>query len=310
MRDPYVKLWPALVMTVALTGGLAYPAFADQSGDVQDTPTTELDDVEVQGRLRAQEVRRKVDTFIESNMTPPAGRPLARWSKPICVATAQFSATYAQAVIDRVAQRIIEVGGDVAEPGCKADIMVIGTDDGAAMARSLVKDDPRGYRPARGSTDRGSRSLREFQEGDSPVRWWHVSMPVSVDTGEIAIRLDGEDYPTIPVRAASRLRTNVRDDLKRIVVIVDFDKMPANVRMSALVDYVAFLALAQVNPDGEATGVETILNLFHEPENLIGLTQWDLDYLSALYRVEGNRPGSSALNREIGNEVVRDRRRQ
>lgn len=305
-----MKLWSAIAMSVALTGAMNNPAYADQSALAQDAPATEIEDIEVQGRLRAQEVRRKVDTFIESNMAPPAGRPLARWSKPICVATAQFSAQYAQAVIDRVAQRIIEVGGDVAEPGCKVDIMIIGTSDGAAMAQSLVKDDPRGFRPARGSTDRGSRSLREFQEGAAPVRWWHISMPVSVDTGEIAIKLDGEDYPTIPVRTASRLRTNVRDDLKRIIVIVDFDKMPANVRMSALVDYVAFLALAQVNPDGEATGTETILNLFHEPENLTGLTQWDLDYLSALYRVEGNRPSASALNREIGSEVVRERRNQ
>lgn len=305
-----MKLRSALAMSFAIAGILHHPAYAGPSALVQDIPATEIEDIEVQGRLRAQEVRRKVDTFIESNMAPPAGRPLARWSKPICVATAQFSAQYAQAVIDRVAQRIIEVGGDVAGPGCRVDIMIIGTNDGAAMAKALVKDDPGGFRPARGSTDRGSRSLRAFQEGETPVRWWHVSMPVSVDTGEIAIRLDGEDYPTIPVRTASRLRTNVRDDLKRIIVIVDFDKMPANVRMSALVDYVAFLALAQVNPDGEATGMETILNLFDEPENLTGLTQWDLDYLSALYRVEGNRPSASALNREIASEVVRERRNQ
>lgn len=114
----------------------------------------------------------------------------------------------------------------------------------------------------------------------------------------------------VPVRSASRLRTNVRDDLKRIVIIIDFSKVPANIRMSALVDYAAFLALAQVNPEGDASGTDTILNLFHEPEGMTGWTQWDLDYLSALYRVEGNRPTSSALNREIGSEVVRERRRQ
>ncbi len=188
--------------------------------------------------------------------------------------------------------------------------MVIGTDNGSAMAKSLVEDDPRGYRPARGSTDRGSQSLKEFQEGDAPVRWWHVSMPVSVDTGEIAIRLDGEEYPTIPVRAASRLRTNVRDDLKRTVIIIDFSKVPTNVRMSALVDYAAFLALAQVNPKGDASGTDTILNLFDEPEGVSGWTQWDQDYLSALYRVEGNRPTASAVNRDVGSEVVRERRRQ
>lgn len=253
-------------------------------------------------------------------MAPPYGRPLARWSKPICIGAAQFSPDFAQAVIDLVAARVIEVGGDVAEAGCKADIMIIGTVDGAAMARSLVKDDPLGFRPSTRATDRGSQSLEEFQQGSAAVRWWHVSTPVSI-FGETAIALTGECnnfmqeygrecFPVIPVRTASRLRNNTRDDLRRVVVIIDFNKMPVGVRMSALVDYVAFLALAQVDPEGEAAGVDTILNLFHEPENLTGMTQWDLDYLSALYRVEGDRPTTGALNREIGGEVVRERGRQ
>lgn len=268
---------------------------------------TEIEDVEVVSRMRAAQVRERVDAFIESNMAPPRGRPLARWNKPVCVATAYLAPQYAQAVIDRVAARIIEAGGDVAGPGCKVDLMIVGSDNGAETARTLVRSDPRSFRPSRSATDRGSDALRRFQDGDAPVRWWHVSLPVNVDTGELAVHLDGEGYVTNTVRDASRLRTNVRDDLARVVVIVDFSRT-SQIQSSALVDYIAFIALAQVNPDGDLGGQDTILNLFERPADYPAMTQWDRDYLAALYRATPNRPSIHAQSRGIADEVIRQRR--
>jgi hypothetical protein len=295
---------------IALSFGLMLmePAEGQSQTDARPDPdAVQVEDVAVNATLREAQLRARVDTFIASNMAPPAGRPLARWNKPVCVATAHLAPPYAQAVIDRVAQRVIEAGGDVAEPGCKVDVMIVGTDNGAQMAKALVRDDPRGYRPSRGSTDPGSAALRRFQEGEAPVRWWHVSLPVNVDTGEPAIRLDSEEYSLNAVREASRLRSNVRDDLARVVVIVDFTKT-ADVRASALVDYIAFIALAQVNPDGDLAGHSTILNLFNSPADFTEMTQWDRDYLAALYRAVPNRFTLQAQTRSIADEVVRGRR--
>lgn len=291
---------------LALAAGLATTPVAQQAQPTTDPEATTVEDVEVVARMRAQQVREQVDAFIEGNMAPAPGRPLARWNKAVCVATAQLNPQYAQAVIDRVAQRIVEAGGDVAEPGCKADVMIVGTNDGAGMARALVEDDPRGFRPSRNATDRGSAALRHFQEGDAPVRWWHVSLPVNIDTGELAVRLDGEDYPTNAVREASRLRTNVRDDLARVIVIVDFSKT-SSIRMSALVDYIAFVAQAQVNPEGDGAGQNSILNLFQNPQDVTGMSQWDRDYLAALYKATPNRPSLNVQARGIAEEVVRQR---
>jgi hypothetical protein len=299
-----MAFWTAVAMAaglVALQPEQAAPQVAP------DPEAAQVDDVEVVARMRADQVRERVNAFIESNMAPPLGRPLARWSKPVCIGTGYLNPQYAQAVIDRIATRIIEAGGDVAEAGCKVDVMVVGTDDGARTARELVKDDPRGYRPSRGSTDRGSAALRRFQEGDAPVRWWHVSLPVNVDTGELAVRLDGEEIPSNTVRDASRLRTNVRDDLARVTVIVDFTRT-GHVQSAALVDYIAFIALAQVNPDGDLRGQDTILNLFERPSDYRAMTQWDRDYLAALYRAIPNRPSLQAQARGIANEVVRQRK--
>ena len=296
-------VWTAMALAVGLAS--TEPTQVEPQA-VADPDAAHVDDVEVVARMRAAQIRDRVNAFIESNMAPPHGRPLARWNKPVCVATAYLNAQYAQAVIDRVATRIIEAGGDVAGPGCKVDVMIVGTDDGARTARELVKDDPRGYRPSRGSTDQGSAALRRFQEGNAPVRWWHVSLPVNIDTGELAVRLDGEGYSTINIRDASRLRTNVRDDLARVTVIVDFSRT-GQVQSSALADYIAFVALAQVNPDGELGDQDTILNLFERPTDYTAMTQWDRDYLAALYKAAPNRPNIHVQTRGIANEVVRQR---
>ncbi len=302
-----MAFWAMLALSAGLTTSQAQAQAPVQSQAPASTVApSQVEDVEVVARMRAAQVRERVDAFIETNMAPAPGRPLARWNKPVCVATAYLSPQYAQAVIDRVASRIIEAGGDVAGPGCKADVMIVGSENGAESAKTLVQSDPRGFRPSRSATDRGSAALRRFQEGEVPVRWWHVSLPVNIDTGELAVHLDGEDYPTNTVRDASRLRTNVRDDLARIVIIVDFSKT-ANIRMSALSDYVAFVALAQVNPDGDTSGQDTILNLFANPENITELSQWDRDYLAGLYKAVPNRPNVRQQARGIAEEVIRQR---
>lgn len=300
-----MAFWAMLALSAGLTASQAQAPVSPQNTASAAAPS-QVDDVEVVARLRAAQVRERVDAFIETNMAPAPGRPLARWNKPVCIATAYLSPLYAQAVIDRVAARIIEAGGDVAGAGCKADVMIVGSEDGAKTAQTLVESDPRGFRPSRSATDRGSGALRRFQEGDAPVRWWHVSLPVNVVTGELAVHLDGEGYPINLVRDASRLRTNVRDDLARIVVVVDFSKT-ANIRMSALVDYVAFIALAQVNPDGDTAGQDTILNLFVDPQNITELSRWDRDYLAALYTAVPNRHDVRQQARGIAEEVIRQR---
>ena len=98
------------VTMLALTAGLLASGLPQTQSSTA-AEASQVEDIEVVGRMRAQHVREQVDAFIEENMAPALGRPLARWSKPVCVATAQLSPQYAQAVIDRVAFRIVEAGG-------------------------------------------------------------------------------------------------------------------------------------------------------------------------------------------------------
>lgn len=267
---------------------------------------TSVDDIEVRAEASRLAQRQKVERFVEKATASPRGRPLARWRKPVCISAANFQPDYARALLDRIGLRMVQAGLDVQEEGCRPDLMIIGTTDGRALARILVEQNESGFRPSRANTDLGSAALRAFRESDRPIRWWHVSLPVSADTGEVAIRLDGEDPPHINVRDASRLRSNVRDDLSRVIILVEPARLSGIVG-TALADYLAFVSIAQVDPDHEMTDYSTILNLLYEPTAYTEMTEWDQDFLAGLYSVTQPRVHAGQQSRDISNAVVRQR---
>lgn len=220
--------------------------------------------------------------FIEDVSAPVRGRALARWDRAVCVGVANMRTGHAQFMIDRVSSVALELGLAVGEPGCRPNIMIAATADADAFATGMVQDDLSSFRPALSDTDRGRRALEQFQTTDAPVRWWHVSLPVSADTGEPAKPLSGDEPVTVRVRNASRLRGNIRDDLARAVIILDMPRL-GDVAFDALSDYVAVVALAQIDPTADPAASPSILNLFSSTNPPRGLTPWDRQYLHVLY---------------------------
>lgn len=72
-----------------------------------------------------------------------------------------------------------DTGLEIGEPGCSANVLILGTDDGTALAAGLVERAPRAFRPAYGGAALSSEALERFVTTDRPVRWWHVSLPVN-----------------------------------------------------------------------------------------------------------------------------------
>jgi len=281
-----------------LTGGALPEAGQDAAPPppaANQQEATNLGEINVTGHRLKDEVQ----AFIGEVAAPPQGRQLGRWDRSICVGVANMNPRYAQAMVDRISRAAIEIGLDIDEPGCKPDIMIVAAADAGDLAKALVRDDPSGFRPARGATDMGSAALERFKTTDAPVRWWHVSLPVSADTGDLAIRLDGEEPPTIAVRDASRLRANIRDDLARVIVIVDVSKIGL-IGFGALSDYVAMISLAQIDPEADTSRYDTVLNLFEEgADRSAGLTQWDKDYLKSLYSANRDRARATQQTQDI-----------
>ena len=282
---------------------------APQHADPAAAPPTQLRSIIVDGR-RLEEAAR---AYVEQVGEPPRGTRLARWSRPVCVSMTNMQPRFAQFVIDRIAANTLDAGADVGGPGCRPNVIILATMDGPALARRLVDEAGLGFRPAINHTNLTRDALANFQNSDAPVRWWNVVMPVTTDTGDIAIALrgdsvvDGGKFRMIQVRDGSRIRSNIRYDMAWTIVIIDMNRTNG-VPLGVLADYVSMVSLAQVDAEADLTGQDTVMNLFEDPAAVDSLTQWDKDYLAALYATPPDRVGTAQQEGAVVRTLTRQRR--
>jgi len=232
----------------------------------------------------------------------PDGANLARWDRKVCVGVVNVTPAYAQKLIDQVSLVALAVGLDPGEPGCKPNVLILADTNGDELAARLIKDSPKAFRPEpNGTSHLGRTALRKFEKSNAPVRWWHVSQTVLVDTGQNAM-----EAMSVRVRGASRIRNNVREDLHHAIIILDTKRI-GSVSFASLTDYVAMVALAQVAADVDMSKHPSILNLFSAEKNdrTARMTQWDLDYLISLYTTRGDASTAKAEARHIARGMMK-----
>jgi hypothetical protein len=261
---------------------------------------TDLGDVVVEGR-RLQDM---TEDFVREVGQPARGRGLARWKDGVCVGVANLQPEMAQYIVDRVSTVAQDLGLKPGEPGCNPSVLIVAAADGNAFTQEFVAMRPRLFVMGASGTDLGRNALERFKTTERPVRWWTVSMPTDSDTGAVAVRLPGEEAPMIQVRGASRLTTQIVDVTKRSFVIVDVNKING-VNLTQLADYIAMVTLAQVDPDADTSGYATVLNLFQTPDQVEGLTEWDMAYLQGLYDAQRTLRNAGSARVEIASSIVR-----
>jgi hypothetical protein len=255
-------------------------------------PTT-LEDVVIEG-VRLRDL---VRDFVGEVAAPAGDRGPARWNGPVCIGVVNLRSEAAQYIVDRTSDVARELGLNAGEPGCRPNVLIVAVTDGRAVADAIVEARPRAFNPGGSGMTRSRRALATFRTSEAPIRWWHVSAPIDSETGDLATRLPGEAPPVIAISRASRLRTDIRDDLLKAIIIVDMDKV-TGLSFPQLADYCALVALSQVDPEANVAAFDTVLNVFSDPATP-GLTSWDMDYLNALYSAEQNSVGANARGAEI-----------
>lgn len=269
-----------------------------------------LEDVVVEGR-RLEDL---TNDFVSEVAIPARGRGLARWRNGVCVGVANLQAEAAQYIVDRVSTVAEDLGLNPGAPGCDPRILVIATTDANNFTRDFVANRPSLFRVGGTGMDLGRNALRRFESTDRPVRWWNVSVPIDSETGDIAVRIPGQvvnqglhstDFaPNIFVASASRLSTQIVDDTMRSFVIIDVDRLNG-VSLTQLADYIAFISLAQIDPNADTSGYVSVLNVFDDPEQADGLTNWDRAYLLGLYDTERTRLNHASQRTEIVSSILR-----
>jgi len=254
--------------------------------------------------------------YVEQVTAPPRGtEQLARWDDRICVGVSGVREEHAQFLADRVSQRAVEVGLRTGKPGCEPDITILVTTEPQKLIGAIQNEYTSLFainnELRTGSL--GNAAFEQFKAEDRPVRWWHVSETKSSDgarirgearqgvtdgvTGAATVRSDG-----------SRLRSAIREDLSRAIIIVDA-KLVQDVSLDSLGDYIAFVALIQADPNGNTSDIRTIMNLFRADagdKRALSMTDWDKDFLRALYSMPRNTASLSQAERYLAQRMERD----
>lgn len=245
--------------------------------DPQEAPT-QLGDVLVTNETLEALARE----FVSSASAPPNYRGLARWHRELCLGVVGLRADVAHAIIDRVSEVAAGLEIPLGEPGCSPNAIIVGTSDGRRMADDLVGDRRRAFRIGATRSNRGSRALETFRTSEAAVRWWTISFPYDAN-GELCIQI----YQGPPPRNCNSFDRSMRgqgvvDHLRRAIVILDIPKL-SGTNLTVLSDYLAMVVLAQIDPEGDTSAFDTVLNAFDGQVTGDGLTEWDRAYLDALY---------------------------
>lgn len=250
-----------------------------QAQSQPDPQVTAVDDVVVSARPLDAQVR----SFLDDVALPERNLRMARWYRHVCVGMFNLRGASAQYVVDRVSEIGLEIGLEPGEPGCTPNILIFASDNGAELAKGMVKARPRVFDPGGSGMVRTRAALRRFQDSDAGIRWWHVSVPMDSDTNSIAVRLPGESAPWVGA-TPSRLRTEIRNDIGRVFIILDINKLDG-MNMTQVADYAAMVAFSQIDSDADFSGYDSILAMMSDRSKQ-GMTSWDQAYLKALYSAE------------------------
>ena len=289
----------------------------EQTRDHSSGPATDLEDVVVEGR-RLEDA---TSEFVREVADPAPGRGLARWRGGVCPGVVNLRGETARYIADRVSTVASDLGLRTGAAGCKPNIVIIATTDANAFTKAYVAREPRLFVAGGTGMDQGRAALDRFQNTDRPVRWWTLSVPVDGDTGVRAVRLPGDvsgsgtgggdgrgntaEYaPNIAVRSFSRMSSQIIDDVRGVYIIVDIDRIQG-ASVTQLADYIALVAMAQIDPDADTSHYATILNVFDDPTQTETLTNWDRAYLEGLYNAYSTKLNLGARRGEIADSIVR-----
>ncbi|MEQ1820313.1 MAG: hypothetical protein ABL871_17060 [Terricaulis sp.] len=254
----------------------------------------------------------QAQSFVTQVAIPaPTADQIPRWDNSICTSIAGMPARQGQFLADRIAQRAAAVGLQPGGPGCQANVAVFVTGESDTFARELFEQDRErfAYFATNNVSTLGQGAMDDFLNTPRAVRWWYVSHTFGANGISLAGDASQGGMSNAPMTrvTGTRLSGSTREDLAQVIIIIDASRV-RGVQLAALSDYVAFIALAQINPHASTADYPTIMNLFSgaQPNTSAptSLTLWDTAFLDALYKTERNAVNPATQQREIARRML------
>ena len=236
----------------------------------------------VQGR---RNVQRQIHDFVRAlTDVPPAGQ-ISRFDWAVCPAAVGLSKRQNAEVADRMRAVATAAGMRVGKPGCKANALVVVSDNAQKFVDWLKDNAPEYFI---GVSPKEKALLKHA--GNAAA--WHIEGRTDQDGVGVTRDSDSGMFISSRTDVPSRISTNDHPSFETAIVVLD-GRALGGLTVVQLADYAAMRAFAKTDPSRlEKPAAPTILTLLDTPIGgavPITLTEWDLAYLKALYGSTTNR---------------------
>lgn len=317
-----------VVRAIAFCAALMLPALA-VSAQAQPLPSPSALPTE-NVTVTAAKSREALDKFAKAFATPTklTGK-IARWETAVCPSVVGQKPEFARFIAQRLQAIAAAAGAPVnASPSCTPNIQIIFTTTPQALLDQIRQDDPDylGYattseqreklatvtRPIQAwytteTIDRNGvhrmDSGRKLGNGVTMSNFSAFAMPSAMATDRSPIELP---YATYAHVNGTRINDATRTGLNHVIVVIDTTKM-AGQRLVPLADYIAMLALTQINSLDTCQQLPSIVNILAPDcdQKIDGITATDLTYLHALYEMGADKGGLFQQD-DITDAMVKD----
>jgi hypothetical protein len=255
--------------------------------------------------VTSQKQREAINSFVTKLATPArlSGK-LARWDVGICPSVIGIRPEAVRFVVQRVRDTAQRVGAPVnTDADCRPNIHVVFTTTPQALVSHIRKT--QAYMLGYADSEANKDALTTVK---LPIQAWHTtqtrdlrgkttfdSIQVTGFGNELHIPCEncgGSGYMTIPYAVGAmavtggRLGDGARSVFHNAIIVADPTKLDYD--MGTVGDYIAMIALAQVEPPSDCQALSSLMNLFTQgcaaPPS--GLTVNDEGYLRGLYSMD------------------------
>jgi len=264
--------------------------------------------------VTATKSREVVEKFVKAFAAPTklSGK-IARWESGICPVTVGQPAQVTALVTQHVKEIAAAVGAPISSlKSCTPNIQIVFTTTPQALLNNVRKDDPDylGYATSNEQRDALAAVTRPIQAwyltetidldgmkkidsgkrlgtGITMSNFSAFSLPSSIGINRDPIYLPDATYARV---TGNRINDGVRTGFNHILIAVDSGKLGGK-RFGPLADYIAMLALTQLNALDTCQQLPSIVNILAPncDQNVDGITQTDLAYLHGLYAMGSDK---------------------
>lgn len=241
----------SLMTAALLVSAIAGPAAAQVGVRASTAEKAAGDEIVVTGAKKKQEIARALKKLIE----PTGSEQLARFEDKVCPMVIGMPRDWTARMTRMIRDNIAAVGGKLEPAGCKPNALAIFIDQPRELVDALHEAEPHLFNMT-------PREFKQFSGLPGPVWSWHVTDMRDRDGNQVAQgSINGNDFAVIKNAAASRLYSNVREDMLAGFVVVD-RLATVGRTLRQLADLTTMHLLLDVKPGAGKQDMGSILSLF------------------------------------------------